>query len=114
MLFKGDCLCQLVNKVMIKSCYLKGDCLEEGQKCTQPCQRKRETCEHICALLCHGEEPCPPSLCKAQVSSVFVSTAEVRVVLWGKRGKMMVYSILSSAERVDSLVKKKRKCLLFT
>lgn len=46
----------------------KGRCLEEGETCTQPCQRKREACEHICGAPCHGEEHCPNTPCKAQVT----------------------------------------------
>ncbi|XP_052246332.1 transcriptional repressor NF-X1-like isoform X2 [Dreissena polymorpha] len=45
----------------------KGPCVEEGQTCTQPCKRKRDSCEHPCAAPCHGEQPCPNSPCKAKV-----------------------------------------------
>lgn len=46
----------------------QGPCLEEGQVCQQLCQRKRETCEHVCGAVCHGETPCPNTPCKAKVS----------------------------------------------
>lgn len=50
-----------------KTCH-KGNCLEEGEACTQLCHRKRELCEHICGAPCHGEEHCPSTPCKAQVT----------------------------------------------
>ena len=44
-----------------------GDCLAEGHKCQQPCQRLRSDCKHPCNAPCHDQEPCPDSLCRYQV-----------------------------------------------
>ncbi|WKY01565.1 hypothetical protein Q1695_015515 [Nippostrongylus brasiliensis] len=41
-----------------------GDCMKEGEKCTKPCKVLRQSCEHPCALPCHGTEPCPESECR--------------------------------------------------
>ncbi|KAL4221983.1 Transcriptional repressor NF-X1 [Mactra antiquata] len=50
----------------IKTCH-KGICVEKGQTCQQLCQQRRENCDHICGVVCHGEQPCPKTLCKAKV-----------------------------------------------
>ncbi|ESO86262.1 hypothetical protein LOTGIDRAFT_129545 [Lottia gigantea] len=46
----------------------KGDCLPEGEACTQPCDIKREECGHPCGAPCHPDSPCPPVACKTEIS----------------------------------------------
>ncbi|VDN52495.1 unnamed protein product [Dracunculus medinensis] len=43
-----------------------GSCLTGNDVCKQPCPIRRiggESCDHPCALPCHGSTPCPPSIC---------------------------------------------------
>ncbi|KAF9164685.1 FKBP12-associated protein [Actinomortierella ambigua] len=50
-----------------KSCHL-GECLVNGEKCTQPCTKLRKSCGHRCNAICHGDsacdesQPCPTSI----------------------------------------------------
>lgn len=49
-----------------RSCH--GDeCEKEDVKCVKKCEVIREQCEHPCALPCHEDSPCEPSLCRATV-----------------------------------------------
>ncbi|RDD42576.1 Transcriptional repressor NF-X1 [Trichoplax sp. H2] len=45
-----------------------GDCLDEKNKCRQPCQRPRSDCEHPCNSPCHGDTPCPDLPCKHEIT----------------------------------------------
>ncbi|CAO3647600.1 unnamed protein product [Cunninghamella blakesleeana] len=36
-----------------------GDCLTEGQSCSQNCTLTRISCGHPCLTTCHGSSPCP-------------------------------------------------------
>ncbi|KAG0224005.1 FKBP12-associated protein [Actinomortierella wolfii] len=56
----------------LKSCHL-GECLVNGEKCSQPCTKPRKSCGHRCNAPCHGNsacdesQPCPisiPASCK--------------------------------------------------
>ncbi|ORZ13043.1 hypothetical protein BCR42DRAFT_355261 [Absidia repens] len=50
-----------------KSCH-GGNCLADGQECTQPCGFTRTSCGHPCLLPCHGDSPCPETLpCSARI-----------------------------------------------
>ncbi|XP_039260940.2 transcriptional repressor NF-X1-like [Styela clava] len=51
----------------LKPCH-QGPCMEENDKCTQPCSIMRVECIHPCAMFCHQGQPCPPSQCKAMVT----------------------------------------------
>lgn len=51
----------------LKPCH-QGPCMEENDKCTQPCSIMRVECIHPCALNCHQGQACPPSSCKAMVT----------------------------------------------
>jgi transcriptional repressor NF-X1 len=44
---------------------LKDECEKEDEPCTQPCQRERPNCGHACEQACHGDTPCPDSICQA-------------------------------------------------
>ncbi|ELT89371.1 hypothetical protein CAPTEDRAFT_154981 [Capitella teleta] len=50
----------------IKNCH-KFDCLANGEKCAQPCQKPRDECGHACGAPCHPDDPCPPSSCRVMV-----------------------------------------------
>lgn len=41
-----------------------GVCVKGSEKCTQPCMTLRRSCEHPCALPCHGSSPCQESQCQ--------------------------------------------------
>ena len=36
--------------------------------CTQPCQKERPHCTHICGSPCHGQQPCPDTVCQALIT----------------------------------------------
>ena len=36
-------------------------------KCTQPCRKERPHCMHVCNAACHGQTPCPDTVCQANV-----------------------------------------------
>eukprot|EP01029_Cantina_marsupialis_P010485 TRINITY_DN2392_c0_g2_i3.p1 TRINITY_DN2392_c0_g2~~TRINITY_DN2392_c0_g2_i3.p1 ORF type:complete len:1024 (-),score=276.08 TRINITY_DN2392_c0_g2_i3:144-3215(-) len=43
-----------------------GDCIPEGTKCIEACEKLRE-CGHHCGIQCHGSEPCPDIACGKKV-----------------------------------------------
>ncbi|CAF3181626.1 unnamed protein product [Rotaria socialis] len=45
-------------------------CQSFDQKCTQQCNLKRRECGHKCNLVCHGDEPCPETICDAIVKVI--------------------------------------------
>ncbi|CAF4616497.1 unnamed protein product [Rotaria socialis] len=45
-------------------------CQSFDQKCTQQCNLKRRECGHKCNLVCHGDEPCPETICNAIVKVI--------------------------------------------
>ncbi|KJH41941.1 NF-X1 type zinc finger [Dictyocaulus viviparus] len=46
-----------------RSCH-PGDCIKVDEKCSRPCMVLRRSCEHPCALPCHGTSLCPESECQ--------------------------------------------------
>lgn len=50
-----------------RNCH-RGECLEAGQVCKQPCTIPREDCFHPCGVPCHGGERCPDVACRTAVT----------------------------------------------
>ncbi|CAF1285130.1 unnamed protein product [Rotaria sp. Silwood1] len=43
-------------------------CQSFDEKCIQPCNIKRRICGHPCNLPCHGDEPCPVTICNVIIT----------------------------------------------
>ncbi|XP_053570563.1 transcriptional repressor NF-X1 [Bombina bombina] len=72
----------------------KGDCLID-EDCKQPCTFPRPDCGHPCNAPCHPSQPCPPSICTAQV--------ELQCEC-GRRKETMVCSVASSTyQRITAI-----------
>ena len=76
--------------------------------CNKKCERPYNTCNHVCALSCHADEPCPPCARPCEVgcpsSFRFISPSEYMLTIFSLRLPVHTRSALPSVQLPVRLV----------